>query len=98
MATTTATIEKKKHVCSIPKTIRISKRVTKKPDRTPREWNPGETYDISIEELYRRIERELSRQNFISANIYREMVAMRLGDTTNKISRELALRGNTRND
>ena len=77
---------------------KVTARVTKKPDRKPREWELGEYYDVSIEELYERIERETSRQNFISANIYKEMIALRLGDTKDKITRELSLRGNLKND
>ena len=56
-----------------------------------REWNYGEKYDVSIEELLKRREKAIAGHCYSYLQQLDDMIALRTGETHNRESREVAL-------
>lgn len=56
-----------------------------------REWVPGEKYLVPIEELHRRFDLAIKRNDFIYAQLLSDMIDLRLGNVENREATEVTL-------
>ena len=68
------------------------------PPRIYREWEVGETYDVSLAELEARMKRAIARKEYDSAKMYQEEILLRMqaGTLDERLMREVRMTGRGR--